>query len=102
MTPSQLIFTTEVNQPISKLHGDKSFSTINALLTHSFHHAKCEGYMCDSSHLENDTTTCVKLHSFRGLYILRLGRGNWGVLEMGMSTIGANETLPTFGVFTSV
>ena len=59
--------------------------------------------MCDSSQLENDIATCVELRNFRGLYVLRLGRGlGGGSSETGMSTRGANETLPTFGVFTSV
>ena len=36
------------------------------------------------------TTTCVELHNFRGLYVLKCGGGD---LEMGMSTLNLSLTL---------
>lgn len=59
-------------------------STISALLTSIFHHAECDGNVCENYFmalfitLENDGS-CVELHGFRGLYVSRMGE----VIENG-------------------
>jgi hypothetical protein len=62
---------------------------IRALLIYIFHHAECDGDVCENCFMalfitsENDGS-CVELHGFRGLYVSRMGE----VIKIGFfSTI---------------
>ena len=53
-----------------------SRTRIHALVAYLFQHAKCDNDMCATSRLlpspQEITTTCVELHGFRGLYVLKI------------------------------